>query len=74
LRLAHYPQAHFMFEEADRQGYIVWEEIPFVGGYINSEAFDDNLKLQLKELILQNYNHPSICFWDCLMKLVVAMI
>jgi beta-galactosidase len=63
LRLAHYPQAHFMFEEADRRGYVVWEEIPFVGGYINSKAFDDNLKLQLKELIIQNYNHPSICFW-----------
>ncbi|HKI90587.1 MAG TPA: glycoside hydrolase family 2 TIM barrel-domain containing protein [Draconibacterium sp.] len=63
LRLAHYPQAHFMFQEADRQGYVVWEEIPFVGGYIKSKAFEDNLKLQLKELILQNYNHPSICFW-----------
>ncbi len=63
LRLAHYPQAHFMFEEADRQGYIVWEEIPFVGSYINSKAFDDNLKTQLTEMIVQNYNHPSICFW-----------
>jgi len=63
LRLAHYPQAHFMFQEADRQGYIVWEEIPFVGGYVRSKAFEDNLKLQLKELIMQNYNHPSICFW-----------
>jgi len=63
LRLAHYPQAKFMFQEADRSGYIVWEEIPFVGGYINSKAFDDNLKLQMEELIIQNYNHPSICFW-----------
>ncbi|MEI6142919.1 MAG: glycoside hydrolase family 2 TIM barrel-domain containing protein [Mariniphaga sp.] len=63
LRLAHYPQAKFMFQQADRNGYIVWEEIPFVGGYINSEAFESNLKLQLKELIIQNYNHPSICFW-----------
>lgn len=63
LRLAHYPQAKFMFQEADRNGFIVWEEIPFVGGYINSEAFEDNLKLQLTELIFQNYNHPSICFW-----------
>lgn len=63
LRLAHYPQAKFMFQEADRRGYVVWEEIPFVGGYINSEAFDEHLKLQLKELIIQNYNHPSICFW-----------
>jgi len=63
LRLAHYPQAKFMFQEADRKGYIVWEEIPFVGSYVNSKAFDDNLKLQLKEMIIQNYNHPSLCFW-----------
>ena len=63
LRLAHYPQAKFMFQEADRTGFIVWEEIPFVGGYINSKSFEDNLKFQLKELILQNFNHPSICFW-----------
>ncbi|MFN8239339.1 MAG: glycoside hydrolase family 2 TIM barrel-domain containing protein [Bacteroidales bacterium] len=63
LRLAHYPQAKLMFSESDRRGFIVWEEIPFVGGYVNSQAFDENLKLQLKELILQNYNHPSICFW-----------
>jgi beta-galactosidase len=70
LRLAHYPQAKFMFQEADRNGYIVWEEIPFVGGYIHSEAFDENLKLQLKELILQNYNHPSICFWGVFNEIV----
>jgi beta-galactosidase len=63
LRLAHYPQAKFMFQEADRSGFIVWEEIPFVGGYVNSKEFDNNLKLQLKELIFQNFNHPSICFW-----------
>jgi len=63
LRLAHYPQAHFMFYEADRRGFVVWEEIPFVGGYINSEAFNTNLKYQLTEMILQNYNHPSIFFW-----------
>jgi len=63
LRLAHYPQAKFMFQEADRRGYIVWEEIPFVGGYVDSEGFKDNLRLQMKEMILQNYNHPSICFW-----------
>jgi len=63
LRLAHYPQAHFMFYEADRRGFIVWEEIPFVGGYINSGAFDNNLRYQLNEMILQNYNHPSIFFW-----------
>lgn len=63
LRLAHYPQAHFMFEEADRRGYVVWEEIPFVGTWVANPAFDDNLELQLREMIAQNFNHPSICFW-----------
>lgn len=63
LRLAHYPQAHFMFGEADRRGYVVWEEIPFVGTWIANPAFDANLELQLREMIAQNYNHPSICFW-----------
>lgn len=63
LRLAHYPQAKFMFQEADKRGYVVWEEIPFVSSYVNSKAFDEHLKTQLREMILQNYNHPSICFW-----------
>ncbi len=63
LRLAHYPQAKFMFQEADRRGYVVWEEIPFVGSYVDAPAFDDNLRLQLQEMIIQNYNHPSIMFW-----------
>jgi len=63
LRLAHYPQAKFMFQEADRRGYVVWEEIPFVGGYVKSPEFHENLEFQLREMIIQNYNHPSICFW-----------
>ena len=63
LRLAHYPQAHFMFREADRRGFLVWEEIPFVAGYVDYEGFRDNLRLQLKEMIIQNFNHPSIVFW-----------
>ena len=38
-------------------------EIPFVNVYVNNPAYDENLRLQLKELILQNYNHPCILFW-----------
>ena len=63
LRLAHYPQAHFMFQEADRRGMLVWEEIPFVGSYVAGKEFDDHLKMQLTELIVQNFNHPSIFCW-----------
>ena len=70
LRLAHYPQAHFMFEEADRRGFVVWEEIPFVGSYVHLPEFDQNLRTQLREMILQNYNHPSICFWGLFNEIV----
>ncbi|MBR3541109.1 MAG: glycoside hydrolase family 2 protein, partial [Bacteroidales bacterium] len=62
LRLAHYPQAHFMFEEADRRGILVWEEIPFICNYIK-DSMDENLRFQLREMIIQNFNHPSIFCW-----------
>lgn len=70
VRLAHYPQATYMYNLMDREGWIVWAEIPFVGpggyadkGFVNQLSFKDNGKEQLKELIRQHYNHPSICFW-----------
>lgn len=63
VRMAHYPQAPYMLDECDRRGWVVWEEIPFVNNYIPSQAFDDNLRTHLREMIYQNYNHPSVCFW-----------
>lgn len=70
MRLAHYPQATYFYDLADRNGLVVWAEIPFIGpggyeerGYVNQPAFRANGKEQLKELIRQQYNHPSICFW-----------
>ncbi len=70
VRLAHYPQATGMYDLMDKNGWIVWAEIPFVGpggyadkGFVDLQSFKDNGKEQLKELIRQHYNHPSICFW-----------
>ena len=67
LRLAHYQQSDYFYSLCDSAGMVVWAEIPFVGsmigGYSNTPQFDENAKQQLKELIRQNYNHPSICFW-----------
>lgn len=70
VRLAHYQQAEYMYDLMDQSGIITWAEIPFIGpggyadkGFIDSEAFKKNGEEQLKELIRQNYNHPSICFW-----------
>ncbi|MDL2322868.1 glycoside hydrolase family 2 protein [Bacteroidales bacterium OttesenSCG-928-A17] len=70
MRLAHYPQATYFYDLADKNGLVVWAEIPFIGpggyeerGWINQASFRENGKEQLKELIRQHYNHPSICFW-----------
>ncbi|MEQ2456991.1 glycoside hydrolase family 2 TIM barrel-domain containing protein [Flavonifractor hominis] len=63
IRLAHYPQDPYFYELCDRYGMVVWAEIPMVGGVTESEAFQENAEQQLIELIRQQYNHPSICFW-----------
>lgn len=70
VRLAHYPQATYFYDLMDKYGIVTWAEIPQIGpggyqdqGYINQPSFRENGKEQLKELIRQHYNHPSICFW-----------
>ena len=70
VRLAHYPQATYFYDLMDKNGIIVWAEIPFVGpggyndkGFVDLPAFRANGKEQLKELIRQHNNHPSICVW-----------
>jgi beta-galactosidase len=63
LRTAHYQQDQTVYELADERGYLVWTEIPLVGSVTDTPAFADNAERQLRELIRQNYNHPSIAFW-----------
>ena len=63
VRLAHYPQAREFYDRCDREGLIVWAEIPLVDEITPGAAFADNASLQMRELIRQNYNHPSIVFW-----------
>lgn len=73
VRLAHYPQADLFYDLCDEYGIVVWAEIPLVdevggrGSYeepdADRSAFFSTTKSQLVELIRQNYNHPSICFW-----------
>ncbi|WP_020177796.1 glycoside hydrolase family 2 [Methylopila sp. M107] len=69
VRQAHYQHADEWSDEADRRGMIVWAEIPYVNlsslaGGQGSEALWENAVAQLRELIRQNYNHPSIAMWS----------
>ncbi len=61
IRLAHYQHDQHIYDLCDKYGFIIWTEIPYISKH-SSNGFD-NIKQQLQELILQNYNHPSIFFW-----------
>jgi beta-galactosidase len=64
IRMAHYPHAQHVYDLADRNGMAIWAEIPLVNHVTASAAFTTNSENQLRELIRQNYNHPSIFFWS----------
>jgi beta-galactosidase len=64
LRLAHYQQSDTVIELCDRSGLLVWEEIPLVNQITASDAFSENARQQLNELIYQHFNHPSLMTWS----------
>lgn len=63
IRLAHYQHAEKIYDLADETGIILSTEVPLVNKIASGTVFSDNCKSQLKELIRQNYNHPSVFFW-----------
>ena len=63
VRLAHYQQNPVVHDLCDRNGLVLWQEIPLVDRISSLPQFADNAKQQLTEMILQGYNHPSLCFW-----------
>ena len=63
LRLAHYQHAQYFYDLCDKEGFILWAEIPFISGFRPGKDAYDNTICQMRELVAQNYNHPAICFW-----------
>jgi beta-galactosidase len=64
VRMAHYQHDQKDYNLADAAGLVVWAEVPLVNGTTDSAAFTASTQNQLRELIRQNYNHPSIAFWS----------
>jgi len=61
IRLAHYQHDQYFYDLCDEKGMIVWAEIPYISRHlINGQ---ENTVSQMKELIVQNYHHPSIIVW-----------
>ena len=61
VRFAHYQQSDYLYSRCDSLGLIIWAEIPFVNRVSGQEA--ENARNQLRELIRQSFNHPSIYVW-----------
>ncbi len=63
VRVSHYQQSNSWYDRCDRAGLVAWAEIPDWQKILGTPEFLDSAKRQLAEMILQEYNHPSICFW-----------
>ena len=63
IRLAHYQHNQYFYDLCDKEGMVIWAEIPFISVMSKNELEGINAKQQMVELIRQNYNHPSIMFW-----------
>jgi beta-galactosidase len=63
VRLSHYQKSDYTYQLADRNGIVLWSEIPLVNRITESPAFYASAKQQLIELIRQRYNHPSVVCW-----------
>lgn len=64
VRLCHYEHDDYDYELCDRTGILAWAEVAFVGDVPKSAEGLENAVQQLRELIRQNYNHPSIFCWS----------
>ena len=64
VRLAHYQHNQHIYDLTDKLGFVVWAEIPNVDHVNATQEYLATTQDQLRELIRQNYNHPSIVFWS----------
>ena len=61
IRLAHYQHDQYFYDLCDEKGLVIWAEIPYISKHMPTGR--ENTISQMKELITQNYNHPSIVVW-----------
>ena len=61
IRLAHYQHDQYFYDLCDEKGMVIWAEIPYISNHMATGR--ENTISQMKELIVQNYNHPSIVVW-----------
>ena len=74
IRLAHYQHSQDFYNACDEIGFAVWAEIPFISVFKKGEGAHTHVMEEMKELIIQNYNHPSIMFWGISNEILIGGI
>lgn len=70
IRLAHYQHDQYFYNLCDQYGMIVWAEIPYISEHMPRGR--ENTLSQMKELIVQNYNHPCIVTWGISNEITIS--
>ncbi len=70
IRLAHYQHDQYFYDLCDKYGMVVWAEIPYISEHMPQGR--ENTVTQMKELIVQNYNHPSIVTWGLSNEITIS--
>ncbi len=70
IRLAHYQHSQVFYDLCDEAGLVLWAEIPYISRHMPNGY--ENTVSQMKELIVQNYNHPSIVVWGLSNEITIA--
>lgn len=70
IRLAHYQHDQYFYDLCDERGMVVWAEIPYISEHMPNGR--ENTVSQMKELIVQNYNHPSIVCWGVSNEITIS--
>lgn len=70
IRLAHYQHNQYFYDLCDRYGMVVWAEIPYISAHMPNGR--ENTFFQMRELIVQNYNHPCIVTWGLSNEITIS--
>ena len=70
IRLAHYQHDQYFYDLCDEVGMVVWAEIPYISEHMPNGR--ENTIGQMKELIIQNYNHPCIVCWGVSNEITIS--
>ena len=70
IRLAHYQHDQYFYDLCDEKGLVIWAEIPYISRHMPDAR--ENTITQMKELVAQNYNHPSIVVWGLSNEITIS--